>query len=140
MGIGNRKKNFFFEKFPFLAVSPTENWRKSRNSWFLVVFRLNLEKYWRYLKWVKTKKRKNYRNFITWALDEFSIININWVLNFQSTRKSHFFGQNCVPTKITAKLTKLHVFTKKQSCRAIKMLRYELLYDPVQSVGELRFF
>ena len=25
------KKNFF-SKFPFLAVSPTENWRKSRNS------------------------------------------------------------------------------------------------------------
>ena len=72
MSFGHRKQGkFFFAKFPFLAVSPTENWRKSRNSWFLVVFRLNLEKYWRYLKWVKTKKEelsKCHHMSFRWAL------------------------------------------------------------------------
>ena len=59
----------------------------------------------------------------------------------KKTRKSHFFAPNRVPAKIMAKPAKLHSFTKNQSCKAIKALRIELLYDPVgQRVSELRIF
>ena len=83
MSFGHRKqeKKFFLTNFHFwrLALPKTGENREIR--WFLVVFQLNLEKYWRYLKWVKTKKEE---------LSKCHHLSFRWALYHQYQLSSEF--------------------------------------------------